>query len=251
MHADGVDVLHAAHGDHVARRIAHRFKFDLFPAVDVALHQDLRDRRCVQPGLGRLAQRGGIVRRAAARAAQRERRAHDDRITDPVCRRQRLVYGMCDGRRHGGLPDLCHGLLEQLAVLRAVDGRGVRPQQAHAVRLQKAVRRQLHGQRQPRLPAQSGQQAVRLFLDDDAAQCGGVQRLQIDLVRQSPIGHDRGGVRVDQNDVDAGLLQHAARLRTGIVELGRLPDHDRAGADDQHFFDVFVQRHGAIPPSSR
>ena len=33
---------------------------------------------------------------------------------------------------------------------------------------------------------------------------------------------------------DALFAQHAARLGAGVVELGRLPDHDRAGADDHH-----------------
>ena len=111
------------------------------------------------------------------------------------------------------------------------------------VGLEKALPVQLHRQRQARLAAQPRQHAVGLFLFDDVLHGLDRQRLQVDLVRQRLVGHDRGGVRVHQHHVYAGLLQHPAGLGPGVVKLRRLPDDDGAGADHQNLFDGFIQRH--------
>ena len=52
------------------------------------------------------------------------------------------------------------------------------------------------------------------------------------------------GLRVDQDDPVALLAQRLARLRAGVVELARLADDDRAGADDQDALDVGALWHG-------
>jgi len=41
-------------------------------------------------------------------------------------------------------------------------------------------------------------------------------------------------IRIDQDDLVALRAQRLAGLRAGVVELARLADHDRAGADDQN-----------------
>jgi hypothetical protein len=46
------------------------------------------------------------------------------------------------------------------------------------------------------------------------------------------IGHDRGRIRVHEDDLVAFLAQRLAGLHAGIIELAALPDHDRAGADE-------------------
>ena len=51
------------------------------------------------------------------------------------------------------------------------------------------------------------------------------------------------GLRVDEDDAVALLLQRLARLRARVVELAGLPDDDRAGADDQDALDVGAARH--------
>ena len=59
------------------------------------------------------------------------------------------------------------------------------------------------------------------------------QRLEVDRVRDLGIGHDRRRIRVDEDDPVAFLAQRAARLDSGVVELGGLTDDDRTGADDE------------------
>src|SRR3546814_4883775 len=52
------------------------------------------------------------------------------------------------------------------------------------------------------------------------------------------IGHDRRRVGVDEDDAIALLLQRLDRLRPRIIELARLTDNNRAGADDEDGLDV-------------
>ena len=60
----------------------------------------------------------------------------------------------------------------------------------------------------------------------------------------SGIGHDRGRIGVDQDDLVTLFAEGFARLRAGIIEFARLPDDDRAGADEQDFVDISTFWHG-------
>ena len=51
------------------------------------------------------------------------------------------------------------------------------------------------------------------------------------------------GFELIEDDLVALLEQDLARLRTRVVELGGLPDHDRAGAEDEDFLQVVTPRH--------
>ncbi|MPN47562.1 hypothetical protein SDC9_195165 [bioreactor metagenome] len=57
------------------------------------------------------------------------------------------------------------------------------------------------------------------------------------------IGHDGGGVGVDEDDLIPLLRECLAGLGTCIIELGCLSDDDGAASDDQNFFDVGTLRH--------
>ena len=70
-------------------------------------------------------------------------------------------------------------------------------------------------------------------------------RLDIGGVGHLRVGHDGGGVRIDQDDPVAFRLQRLAGLNPGIVELARLADDDRAGADDEDGLDVAALGHGS------
>ena len=102
---------------------------------------------------------------------------------------------------------------------------------------------EVHGQVQPGLAAQGGQDGVGLLLGDDLLHAGQVQRLDIHVVGDVLVGHDGGGVGVDQHHLHALLLEGAAGLGAGVVKLGGLADDDGAGTDDQHFFNGSIQRH--------
>ena len=243
MNADRVYVLHRADGNDVALGIAHGFKLDLFPAGDAALYQDLGDGGGVQTGPGNDAHFSFIGSDAAAAPAQGIGGAHDDGIADIIGSLQGVLQGLGDLGRHAGLVDGQHGIPELLPVFRLLDGLDGGAQQADAEFLQRAVAAQLHGQGQAGLAAKAGNHAVRAFFFDDPADGGGIQRLEVDLVRQVLVRHNGSRIGVDQHHVDAFRFQYAAGLGTGIVKLGCLADDDGAGADDQYFTDGGILRH--------
>ena len=238
-----VHVFHGTDGDHVAQGVPHGFELDFLPAGDAFFNENLGDGGGIETAAGDLLHLLLIVRDSAAAAAQGVCRAHDDGIADVVGNPEGLFEGFGDAGRHAGLVDGKHGFPELFPVLRFLDGFDGRAQQADAEFVQRAVPAELHGEGQPRLAAETGDQAVRALFLDDPADGGRVQGLQIDLVRQMLIGHDGGGVGIDKHHIDAFRLQHAAGLGAGIVELGGLADDDRAGADDQDFADGRIFRH--------
>ena len=139
--------------------------------------------------------------------------------------------------------DFGHGLAEQLAVFRLVDGVSGGAdhldveffERALAAQRQRAVQRGLaaHGRQQRKA---AGNDVA--FLLDDLGDDLRRDRLDIGRIRQLRIGHDRGRVGIDQDDAIALFLQRLDRLRAGIVEFAGLADHDGTGADDQDGGDV-------------
>ena len=134
--------------------------------------------------------------------------------------------------------DLAHRLLEEQAVFGLLDGLDLRADHLDAVLVENARLGKLDGKIQRRLTAHGRQQRIRpLALDDGFDELHG-QRLDVGAVRQFRIRHDRGRVRIDQDDLVALFAQGLARLRSRIVELARLTDDDRTGADDQDLGNV-------------
>ena len=231
MNAHGIHVLHAADGDHVAHAVPHDLKLDFLPAGHGPLDEHLGNGGQGQT-VGRDLPQGLLVRGAAAAgAAQGKGGPDDNRIADLPGDIHRFLHGMGNAGGNHRLADGLHGLLEQLPVLRLLDGVHVHADQPHAVGVQEAFLLQLHGQRQTRLSAQTGQQAVRALLLDNALQGGNGQGFQVDFIRHGLVGHDGGGVGVHQHHLDAFLLQHAACLGPRVVKLRRLADHNGARPD--------------------
>ena len=148
--------------------------------------------------------------------------------------------------------ELGHALVEELAVLAALDGGQVAADHLHAVLVQDAGAREVDGRIEAGLAAERGQKRVGALLHDDLLHELGRDGLHVGAVGQPRVGHDGGGVAVDQHHAVAVGLQHLARLRTRVVELARLPDDDGSGPDDEDGLDVVALRHGSLlPPPPR
>ena len=162
-----------------------------------------------------------------------------------------LGHGAGDGRSgHLGAAAL-NNPLELLTVLTGPDGRGISADELDAIGVQDAVLDQAHGGVERRLPAKGGQEGVGALLGDDGLEDLGAHGLDVGGVGDVRVGHDRCRIGVDQDDPDALASQHAAGLRAGVVELARLADDDRPGADDQDGCDIGAKRHvSALPWSS-
>lgn len=102
---------------------------------------------------------------------------------------------------------------------------------------------ELYGQIQRRLAAHRRQQRVRPLAADDRRQGFFGEGFDIGAVGEARIGHDGRRIAVHQHDLVALLAQGLACLRAGIVELARLPDHDRTRANQQNLRNVVPPGH--------
>ena len=253
MDAHRVDVLDRADDHDVVVVIAHHLELELAPSDHRLVEQHLTDRRGLDPAGGDRPQLVDRARDAASAPAERERRANDAGQAEVGQRVERL----CDRRRDRALghrqAGAFHRLAEQVAILGTGDRVVVGADQLDAELSQRPVLVQRLRQIQRRLPAKRRQQRVGALALDHLADRARQQRLDVGRVGELGVGHDRGRVRVDEHDLVALLAQDLARLDAGVVELGRLADHDRARAEDQDPLDVIASRHSRSPrgPAAR
>ncbi|MNV06527.1 hypothetical protein D3C71_969090 [compost metagenome] len=249
--AHRVDVLDRADDDAVVRRVADDLHLVFLPAQHRLFDQDLGGRRQVETALHDLVELLDVVGDAAAGAGQGEAGADDGGQADEG---QGVVgfFNVVDGARAGAFQtQLVHGVAELLTVLGLVDDLGLGADHLDAVLGQGARGVQGQGRVQRGLAAHGRQQGVGALLGDDLLDDVRGDRLDIGGVGHLRVGHDGGGVRVDQDDPVALGLQRLAGLNPGIVELTRLADDDRAGADDQDGLDVCALGHRLLLSSSR
>ena len=250
VHADRVDVLDRADHDRVVGRVAHELELVLLPPEDRLLEQHLCRRRVAQTRAGDATQIVLVVGEARPESAHRERGTHHERVAELGSRGQAVLDRVRDAGCRDIGPGIQHELLEDLAVLALVDRLEARADELDVVLVQDAVIVQVDRGVQRRLPAQGRQDRVGALLRDDRLDHLPRDRLDVGGVGEVGVGHDRGRVGVDQDDANALLAQHAARLGSGVVELAGLADHDRAGADDENALDVVALRHSG-PSGSR
>src|SRR5690606_4351749 len=127
---------------------------------------------------------------------------------------------------------------------------GVRADQFDAVLFEDAPIVELERDVQRGLPTHRGEERVRPLPGDDPFDPLRCDRLYVGAVREVGIRHDRGRVAVDQNDPVALLLEGAYRLRSRIVELAGLPNHDRARTDEENRLQIVASRHEPVIPST-
>ena len=152
------------------------------------------------------------------------------------------VPGFLHAVRHAGTggaqADARHRVLEFLAVFGLVDRFGRGADQLDLVLVEHAVVPQVQRAVERGLAAHGGQDGVRAFLGDDLLDRLPGDGLDVGDVGGGRVGHDRGGVAVDQDDAVALLAQRLAGLHAGVVEFTGLADDDGAGADDEDALDV-------------
>ncbi len=249
--AHRVDVLDRADDDHVVVSVPHQLELELAPAEHRLLDEDLVDRARGEALGDDLAKLRLGCRGAAALAAHRERGPDDRRQRQRAVGERGLGIGdrLGDQRPRHPQPRRLHRPPEGVAVLGPVDRVVVGSDQLHPEPLQGPVVVQRLRQVEGGLTAQRRQQRVGALALDDRGHDLRHQRLDVGAVGELRVGHDRGRVRVDEDDLVALLAQHLARLRPRVVELRRLPDHDRPRADQEDLGDVVALRHRRVASS--
>ena len=244
MDAHRIEVLDRADDDAIVRAVADHLHLELLPPQHRFLDQHLVRRRDAQPAADDLLEFLLIVGDAAASAAQGEGGADDRRQPDKGERRLRLLERAHEPALGRGEADPVHRLAEELAVLGLGDRRRLGADELDPVPLERARMHQRHRRVERGLPAHGRQQRVGALGRDDALDEVGGDRLDIGRVGEAWVGHDRRRVRIDEDDAIALFLQGLHRLRARIIELARLPDHDRPRADDEDRANVRALRHG-------
>ena len=251
MNTHRIDVLHVADGDRRVVGVPHDLVLDLLVALDGLFHQNLMDRgqrQCVFQHQGAFLR---VVGKAAAGAAQREGRPQHNGIADVLGGLQTFFQRICHFAGKDGFVQRSTQLLEQLPVLRPLDGLEACAQNLAVAFVQNALLCQLHRKVQAGLSAQRGQNGVGALMADDSRHIFQCQGLHVNLVRNVRICHDGGGVGVDENHLVPLFPERQTGLGAGVVKFGGLSDDDGAGADHENFMNVSSFRHDAFPPLLR
>ncbi len=167
------------------------------------------------------------------------RGADDNRIADPVGKAPSRLERLHDFAFRYPVAELIHEVTELLPILGLFDGRQFRPEQFDAAIFKHAAAVEFHRQVEAGLAAKCGQEGVRAFLTDNPFDELRFERFDIDTVRRRRVGHDRGRVRVDEDNLVSFFFQGKTRLSTSIVKFCRLPDDDRTGSDYKDFLNIW------------
>src|SRR6185436_20314808 len=97
----------------------------------------------------------------APRTAERERRPDDRGVAHLADHLARLLDRARVARARKIETDALHRGLEELAVLRLLDRLDLRADQLHAVTVEHPTLREGHGEVEPGLPAEGGQEGIR------------------------------------------------------------------------------------------
>ena len=244
--AHRVDVFDEADGDLLALFVADDFELELFPAEHALLDEDFVDQAGGETARHDLTEFFHVVHDAAAGAAHGVGGTEHDGIADAGGDGFAFLDGVGGSGFGDGDAELGHGLLELDAVFAALDGVEVDADDLHAVLGEHAGFGEAGGEVQSGLAAEVRQEGVRMFALNDAFHALDGKRFDVSMIGHAGIGHDRGRIRVDEDDLVARAAQGLARLRAGIVEFTGLSDDDRSGTDDQDLLDVLPLRHGGI-----
>ena len=227
MDAHRVEVLDRADDHDVVGAVADDLELELVPAAQRLLDEHLVNRRFGKAACDLAAELVGVGREAAAVAAEGEG-GPDDR----GCRKPFDLRDVGDDRRLRHLEAArLDRVLEELAILGAGDRVDAGADQLDAELGEDAGLVELEREIECGLAAHRRQQRIGTLAAQHCGDALEVERLEVGRVGKAGVGHDRGRVRVDDDRAVALLAQDLQRLAAGVVELARLADHDRAGAD--------------------
>ena len=233
VHAHGVQVFNRADDDAVVGLVAHHLHLEFFPAQQRLFDEQLFRGRGLQAALANGLEFFGVVGNASAGSAQGETGADHGGKPQSFLRAPRLVHAVGDARARRSQSDLGHGVFEFQTVFGFVNGLRGCADQLDLVLLQHALVPQIECAIERGLAAHGRQNRIGPFLGNDFFYRLPGYRLDVGHIGRGRVGHDGGGVAVDQDDLVALLAQSLAGLHARVVELAGLADDDGAGTDDQ------------------
>ena len=248
MYAQGIEVLHVAHGDTVIIAVAHHLILYLLPPLQALLHQHLW-----REGEGLLRQAVQlllVVAEATAKSSQRVGGTQYDgiaQLTGCLTGRGDIVASLTLDGLDIYLIKPAH---KQLAVLRVHDSLNGGAKHPDTIPLKHTAPVKLHTAVERRLTTKGQQDAVRTLLLDNPLHEIRLHRQEVNLVGHSLRGLHRCDVRVDQHCPDTLFLQGFQGLAAAVVELAGLAYLERAAAQQQHLLYRTVSHNVSINRSN-
>ncbi len=214
MNTHRVKILDRADDHDVVGDVPHHLHLVLFPPDHGFLEQDLVNRREFQATTDLGFKLVLVVCNPSTGSAQRVAGTNDHRQPDLPDRIPGLLDVVHDETEGNIQSDRLHGLLEARTLLGLGDHVLLGPDQLDAQLVQYPTTGEVHGHVEPGLPTQRWQQRVGAFHLDDLLDVLPGDRFDVSPIRHLGVGHDRGGVRVDQGHLVPFLAQRLARLGT-------------------------------------
>ena len=200
MHAEGIDILNKADGDHVVFTVPDNFQLQLFPAENGFFHKNLSHQACLEASCAYCFQLVHVVNESAACAAHGISGTEYYGIAKTIRNGQRLFHAVGNLAAGHFNAQLVHGFFEFDTVFAAFDGIHLDADNLNVIFFQNAGFVQLRAQVQSGLSAQVGQQGVGPFLGDNLLQPFHIQRFDVSNIGCFRIGHN--GCRIGINEYD-------------------------------------------------
>ncbi len=242
--AHGVEVFDGADDDDVVGDVAHDFEFVFLPADEGLVDLDFGDHGGIEAAAGEGFEFFHVVGDAGAGAAEGEGGADDAGQAGHFDDFAGVGHGVGEAGLGALKADLGHEFFEDGAVFAAADGFAVGTDHFDVVLGEDAGVEEGDGGVEAGLAAEGGEEGVGAFFFDDFGDGFDGDGLDVGAVGHLGVGHDGGGVGVDEDDFVAFLFEGFAGLGAGIIELAALSDDDGAGADDEDGVDVGAFGHG-------
>ncbi len=143
-----------------------------------------------------------------------------------------LAHALCNPALRDTQPNVGHGLAKKIAIFGFFNGGCGGTDHFNTEFFQNPSLGNLNGRVQAGLPAKGRQKGIGFFALNDQWDRFGSDRFDIGSISRFRVGHDGGGIRVDQDDFEPFLFEGLAGLGPGIIKFTCLADDDRAGTDN-------------------
>ena len=200
VHAHGIEVFDGADNDDVVVLVAHDLHLHFLPAYDALFDHDFGNRACGQALLGHDLEVLEVVGYAAACAAKREGRAHNEREGQGFPEPAHIVHVVGNAALGNLETYALHGFAEELAALGLLDDVGLGANELDTVLFEHAALVEAQGSVQGCLAAKGGQDGVRALLFHNGRERVRLDGLDVRGVCHVRIGHDGCGIGVHKND---------------------------------------------------
>ncbi len=244
MDAHRVEVFYATDDDDVVGGVAHDFEFVFLPADEGLVDLDFGDHGGIESALGEGFEFFHVVGDAGAGAAEGEGGADDAGESGHFDDFAGVGHGVGEAGLGALEADSFHEGFEDGAVFAAADGFAVGADHFDVVFGEDAGVEEGDGGVETGLAAEGGEEGVGAFFFDDFGDGFDGDGFDVGAVGHLGVGHDGGGVGIDEDDLVAFLFEGFAGLCAGVVEFAALSDDNGACAYDEDGFDVGAFGHG-------